>query len=110
MSKKFAIYLGWDLVNILQSVVTYETDEDDIIEIITQAGARYHVPAADIRKIVPPEYAIGDMVSPANHPELIGTIHGIGYYFKTEEPSYFITINGKRKSKRYFSEDLILRI
>ena len=49
----------------------------------------------------------GDIVSPINHPKLLGIITGIGYYFKTNEPSYFITVNGKKKSKRYFKNDLM---
>jgi len=72
-------------------------------------GEIYDVPIKDIRKITAPEYNYGDVVSPINHPDLLGIITGMGYYFKTNEPSYFITVNGKKKSKRYFKKDLIRR-
>lgn len=110
MPRNFAIYLGWELVNILQSVVTYDNVEGDTVEIITQAGDSYNVPIKDIRKIVSPEYMPGDKVSLKDHPQIIGFIYAIGYYFKTKNPYYIMIIDGKRKSKRYFSKNLIRQI
>ena len=74
MPQNFALYLGWDLINVFQSVVTYDEDGADIVVITTQKGETYRVPAEGIRKIEIPDYTIGDSVSPANHPEFVGTI------------------------------------
>ena len=108
MTLNWAVYLGWDNMALFQRVVTYVEKSSEIVTIKHFCfDVTYDVPAKDIRKIDAPVYIYGDIVSPTNHPEMLGVISGIGYYFKTHEPCYSISIKGKRKSKRYFKDDLV---
>ena len=93
---------------LFQCVVTYTEKSTEIVT-VKCPGVTYDVPAKDIRKIDAPTYIYDDIVSPTEHPEMLGVISGIGYYFKTHELYYLITINGKKKSKRYFQNDLVRR-
>ncbi len=57
----------------------------------------------------PPRFTDGQLVSPVSHPEMAGVIRGIGWHFEKREYMYFITVNGRKKSKRYYDNDLIRR-
>jgi hypothetical protein len=105
----WAICLDYDLIpNLGQMVVPYEIITPEVAT-VTFNGASYKVPLAKIKAIDAPKFAYGDTVSPTNHPELIGVVHVIRYHFDRNEPMYFIKINEKKKSKRYFCDDLIRR-
>lgn len=69
----------------------------------------YDIPIENTRVIDAPEYDYGDLVSPINHLEIEGVIHSIGYHFDRKEPIYYLKVNGKRKAKRYFKDDLLRR-
>jgi len=94
--------------DMIQSIVTYEMIDSQIASVMYK-GKSYHVEQKYIRPINPPKFVKGDKVSPANHPDWIGEVVGMGYHFKNKEMMYLLTINGKMKSKRYFAADLIAR-
>ena len=40
------------------------------------------------------------------HPTLSGTIESVGWHYKDEKPFYTLSIDGKKRSKRYWDSDL----
>ena len=54
-----------------------------------------------------PIFEIGCNVRLVKEHEQEGTIEAINWHYKNDEPMYYLIINGKRKSTRYFNEDLI---
>lgn len=54
-----------------------------------------------------PEFTFGQTVSIRRNPEVLGSICEINWHYKREKEMYFIEVNGKKKSSRYFSEELI---
>ena len=94
--------------NMLQSLVTYEmVDAENII--VKHYNKTYPMKLEQIKPIATPRFVWGDKVSPANHPEWVGEVASMGYHFKNKEMMYYLSINGKMKSKRYFAADLIAR-
>ena len=57
----------------------------------------------------PPAFVYGDLVSPVNHPDMVGTVREIIWHFKNKDYNYYIMVNGRKKSKRYYADDLIVR-
>ena len=94
--------------DMLQSLVTYEMIDDENI-IVRHYDKSYHMKLEQIKPIDTPKYVWGDKASPANHPELLGEVISMGYHFKNKDMMYYLSINGKMKSKRYFAADLIGR-
>ena len=63
----------------------------------------------DIKTISePPSFVYGDFVSPVNRPDIIGKIETLIWHFKDKDYNYYISVNEKKKSKRYFAEDLMI--
>ena len=54
-----------------------------------------------------PRFVYGELVSPVNHLEVKGRIHTIKWHFNLKACYYYIQVDGKNKSKRYFEEDLV---
>ena len=91
-----------------QSVIEYEISADDSIANIIYPVKGVPISVANIRALDnPPQFVDGESVSPANHPELVGVIRGIGWHFDNQDYMYFITVNGRKKSKRYYANDLL---
>ena len=90
---------------LFQRVVQYETNTPNMVT-ISFSGETYHTSTDKIREIEPPKFTYGDVVSPVNHPDMIGYICGIIYHASRNEPVFYIRVNGKMKSKRYFADDL----
>lgn len=90
-------------------VVRYEDNQNGGAVIISPESSS----APRLDKIKPlsdsPEFDYNARVSPTNHPEIEGKITRIYWHFDLKRYYYKIEINGKLKSKRYFSEDLISR-
>ena len=90
-----------------QRAVEYEKTSDKCIVHILQ-------PVSDIKisvdKIMPvdksPVFVYGELVSIVEHSDTIGRIKDIIWHFKNHDYNYYITINGRKKSKRYYSGDL----
>ena len=105
----WAICFYIDVPCLFQRVVSYEKESSQVVTVFYR-GEFFKVPMDKMREINPPKFAYGDTVSPANHLELTGVITDIVYHGGREEPMHFIEINGKRKSKRYFEDDLVRRL
>lgn len=54
-----------------------------------------------------PRFVYGEFVSPINHVDIKGKIHTIKWHFNLKACYYYIQVDGKNKSKRYFEEDLV---
>ena len=54
-----------------------------------------------------PQFVYGELVSPVNHLDMKGKIHTIKWHFNLKACYYYIQVDGKNKSKRYFEEDLV---
>lgn len=102
--------LIFDGIFLYQRAVEYQLDPDNHTAYILQ-------PIKDIKissdRIMTPDkplaFVYGDLVSPVDHPEMIGTVREIVWHFKNKDYSYYITVNGRKKSKRYYADDLIER-
>jgi len=89
-------------------VVPYEILSPEVAT-VQYKGKSYDISLGRIQRIEPPLFTYGDSVSPMNHPEIVGIISDIIYHGGKKASIYFIEIGGKKKSKRYFDEDLIRR-
>ena len=107
-SNNWAICFDINLPFLFQRVIPYISISPEIVRVFYKDN-HYDIPEYMIRPIDPPKFMIDDQVSPVNHPELIGTIYEIIYHFNKNEAMYFIKINDKKKSKRYFEKDLVHR-
>lgn len=95
---------------LFQSVIAYEISADNKTADIAYPIEGVSVSVDEIRPLDdPPRFFEGELVSPGNHPELVGVIRGIGWHFDHQDYMYFITVNGRKKGKRYFSKDLLKR-
>lgn len=85
-----------------QTVIQYDSEKAEMLA--PERGA------LDLRYVKPlsnaPEFEYNACVSPVNHPELTGRIVKIYWHFDKQQYYYYIEINGKLKSRRYFAEDL----
>ena len=95
---------------LFQAVVQYEVSEDQTTAVITYPVTGIRVAADRIQRLEsPPRFVAGDLVSPVNHPEAVGVIREVGWHFKNNTYIYLVSIDGKKKHKRYYSDDLIKR-
>nr|WP_319250231.1 hypothetical protein [uncultured Celeribacter sp.] len=73
------------------------------------AGAdKFRVRPEALRLIKPKEswiFELGEIVAVKGR-DYNGTVLGIGWHYKEEKPTYRLKVNGKVKSKRYWSDDL----
>lgn len=93
---------------LFQCVVAYETCTDSTTVNIVYPVEGLLIAADKIRKLEnPPQFFSGELVSPVNHPEIFGVIREIGWHFNNQDYMYFITVNGRKRSKRYYNKDLI---
>ncbi len=62
----------------------------------------------DLFTVLPisPVFTFGDRVEDINHPDRVGTICDIEWHHKDKQFIYFIEINEKKSSKRYYDRDL----
>ena len=99
----------WGICLDSQAVVEYKIDNSKVLVILPEANDEL-----DIKRIreLPASlrFVYGEQVSPCNHPDMTGVIIGIRWHFKRNCCFYTISVNGKKKSKRYFDDDLISMI
>lgn len=81
-------------------------ERDEFIE-LQYNGHSYLVKPQLFKKVPTPKFNFGDTVRLRKKPEVIGTISEINWHNQTEKEMYFIEVDGKKKSSRYFSEELI---
>lgn len=97
-------------VELFQRVIEYEISEESAVACLVYPVEGVQIAVDKIRALDnPPQFTDGELVSPVNHPEMVGVIRGIGWHFEKQEYMYFITVNGRKKSKRYYYKDLIKR-
>ncbi|MFG6369144.1 MAG: hypothetical protein K1W16_12105 [Lachnospiraceae bacterium] len=95
---------------LFQSVIEYELVKNGTMANIIYPKKGASIAVNKIRVLDnPPQFLVGELVSPANHPDQVGVIREIGWHFKNEKYMYFISINNKKKSKIYYCNDLIRR-
>ncbi len=95
---------------LFQCVVEYEICTDNTIANLVYPVQGVQIAVDKLRTLdKPPQFMNGDLVSPVNHPDMVGVIRGIGWHFKNQDYMYFISVNGRKKSKRYYDKDLIKR-
>ncbi|RCX18762.1 hypothetical protein DFR58_10431 [Anaerobacterium chartisolvens] len=82
-------------------------DEVDGYLVLKYGNETFRV-KSDLYKIVDaPFFEIGCNVKLVKDNTQVGTIEEIQWHQKNKVPMYYISINGKQKSTRYFNEDLI---
>ncbi|MDE6926080.1 MAG: hypothetical protein K2P59_12610 [Acetatifactor sp.] len=54
----------------------------------------------------PPAFVYGEKVSPVSHSDWKGSIRDIIWHFKDNDYNYYISVGGRKKSRRYYSADL----
>ena len=97
-----------DVLNgaLYQSVVEYVI-EDNKVQLISPVD-NVVLEISKIKEIPKvPRFVYGELVSPVNHLDMKGKIHTIKWYFNLNACYYYIQVDGKNKSKRYFEEDLV---
>jgi hypothetical protein len=55
----------------------------------------------------PPLFQIGEMVQERERPNIAGVVNRVVWHHKRDEYLYFLTVNGKKKSRSYFANELI---
>lgn len=91
---------------LFQAVVSYKIDNGKARVILPKAD--YELDIKEIMELpAPPRFAYGEQVSPRNHPDITGVITEIRWHSNRNCCFYTIRVNGKKKSKRYFDDDLI---
>ena len=93
---------------LFQRAVEYESSLEECSVHILQPVSDIII---SIDKIKPvdrePVFVYGEIVSPVTHSGVIGEIADIVWHFKNDDYNYYISVNGKKKSKRYYSDDLL---
>jgi hypothetical protein len=90
--EKWIISLDNNYWAIFQRVVLIKNDSQNVWKTIYK-NEEYIIDFNKIREINKPEFIYNDIVSPKNHPELIGKIVDIIYHFKQNRPMFFIEVN-----------------
>ena len=91
-----------------QRAIAYEKTSDICTVHILQPICDIEISIDKIMSVdKPPVFVYGEEVSPVGHPETVGRIMDIIWHFKNHDYNYYITISGRKKSKRYYSDDLL---
>lgn len=93
--------------NLYQRAIEYENALSEVTAHTLQPIRGIEISADQIKPVEkPPVFIYGELVSPVKHSDIIGKITDIIWHFKNYEYNYYISVNGKKKSKRYYSDDL----
>lgn len=100
--------LDVDVLNgaLSQSIVEYIIEDNraklisPVVNVVLDMSKIKEIPDA-------PRFVYGELVSPVNRLDMKGKIHTIKWHFDLNACYYYIQIDGKNKSKRYFEEDLV---
>ncbi|MFL9454173.1 hypothetical protein AB0758_24145 [Tolypothrix bouteillei VB521301_2] len=68
----------------------------------------YNVKPNLYKKVPIPLFSFGKKVRVINHPDRVGIVRGIEWHFKQNAAIYYLEINGKLSSKRYWHQELSL--
>ncbi|MCM1507466.1 MAG: hypothetical protein NC177_10080 [Ruminococcus flavefaciens] len=101
----WGIYLDISLPELFQHEVEFKKDSENAI--ILNPVHYIKVPMNKIKLTEnAPDFVYGETVSPVSRADITGKINTIIWHFKRNEFYYYIEVNGKKKSVRYFSSDL----
>lgn len=90
--------------NLYQRAIEYDNSLDDGTVRILQPIRDIEISVDKIKLVEkPPAFVYGELVFPAGHSDIIGEITDIIWHFKNQEYNYYISVNGRKKSKRYYS-------
>ena len=82
------------------------TDEIGVYIVLKYGKNEFKVKPDLYKTIENPIFEIGCNVRLSKDNTQEGTIEDINWHYKNNTPFYYISVNGKRKSTRYFNEDL----
>jgi len=68
--------------------------------------AQYRVKPDLYQPIPKPPFVIGEPVRVKDDPNLIGVVCDINWHHQKSSPIFFLEINGKRRSRRFFQDEL----
>ena len=92
---------------LFQRVIEYEVSSENKA-IIVQPFQNLEIDLLKLSGIsYSPKYTYGTYVCPVNHPDRKGKIRDIIWHFKNRTFNYYIEVNNKKISKRYYEEDLV---
>lgn len=83
-----------------------DVDEDYLVIARQDLNETYRVKPHKFRVLPSPVFTFGERVVDPNHPDKKATICDIGWHGKNQTHLYYVLMNGKKKSKRYFSDEL----
>ena len=93
---------------LFQRAIEYEISPDKCTAYIIKPVSDIVISAEKIKPVDgPPVFTYGEKVSPVNHPDMEGSISDIVWHFKNNDYNYYISVNGSKKSGRYYSIDLL---
>jgi hypothetical protein len=68
----------------------------------------YYVKTTLYKKVPIPLFSFGKQVQVTNHPDRVNIVRGIEWHFKQNAVIYYLEIDGKLSSKRYWEQELTL--
>jgi hypothetical protein len=103
---QWCVCLDSDYNELFQKVVSYEIISNQMVK-IEYKSKYYEIDINKIKEIKVPKYIYNEIILVKNKSKYYGKIIDIKYHFKENKPMYFIEINGHKKSRRYFEEEII---
>lgn len=93
---------------LFQRVVAYETEDGNHVARIVLPNCGCEIELRKIRQLsVPPVFVYGDYVVEKTNPDVSGEVIDIIWHFNKSRCFYVIQNDKKKKSKRFFDEDLM---
>jgi hypothetical protein len=81
------------------------TEEDYLILTYGEMSIRVK-PVLFLTLYKPLDFYLGDEVIVKDYPERLAKVYYVGWHYKRNEPMFYLWVDGKKKSRRYFKEDL----
>ncbi len=100
----WGICLDISVPELFQHIVEYDCEKSVILQPLPDIKV-----SSDKIKFIEniPDFVYRENVSSVNHTDITGKIHEIIWQFKRKEFCYYIEVDGKKLSRRYYANDLI---
>lgn len=103
-----------DLNRVEQNGLDYSSEcvdeNSEYITLSSKYGELTRVKREGVFRILPaPRFKIGDFVKEVARPGIFGEVYDFIWHDKDAEYKFYIIVNGKKKSKRYNSSELIIQ-
>lgn len=93
---------------LFQRAIEYEISPDKCTAYIIKPVSDIKISVEKIKSVDwPPVFTYSEKVSPVNHPDMEGSIRDIVWHFKNNDYNYYISVDDRKKSRRYYSVDLL---